>query len=238
LPGPRLLQLARSFDPVGSDSDPDVEPVGARFVVSFVVRPEGLPKQLATESFLLPKSGRRVHLQRAPKAAQGTALLVAETLVDGTTAGRQPLREEILGTVLQFLPFLEKHLIVCDSPHDGRPLWDFRHPTPADPRIGDKSWGLRAQCIDRARLRVTGGSLEPEAMVSRFRVTPPQLEGLAGEPIRTALGNVFATGRSVLPALGQEGELIAAWGVARVITRTDKRKEKMLREMWSKVELS
>jgi len=46
------------------------------------------------------------------------------------------------------------------------------------------------------------------------------------------------TGRSTLPALGQEGELLAAWGVARVITRTDRRKEKMLREMWSKVELS
>ena len=61
---------------------------------------------------------------------------------------------------------------------------------------------------------------------------------LAGEPIRTSLGNAFVTGRSVLPALGQEGELLAAWGVARVITRTDRRKEKMLREMWSKVELS
>jgi hypothetical protein len=70
---------------------------------------------------------------------------------------------------------------------------------------------------------VTGGSLEPEAMVPRFQVTPPQLAGLAGEPIRTALGNVFVVGRSVLPALGQEGELLAAWGVARIITRTDRR---------------
>jgi hypothetical protein len=69
-------------------------------------------------------------------------------------------------------------------------------------------------------------------------VTPPHLHGLAGEPLRTGLGNVFVTGRSTLPALGQEGELLAAWGVARVITRTDRRKEQMLREMWSKVELS
>ena len=75
-------------------------------------------------------------------------------------------------------------------------------------------------------------------MIPRYRVSPMQLGGLGGEPLRTALGNVFVTGRSVLPALGQEGELLAAWGVARVITRTDKRKEKMLREMWSKVELS
>jgi hypothetical protein len=44
-------------------------------------------------------------------------------------------------------------------------------------------------------------------------------------------------GPSTLPALGQEGELLAAWSAARMITRTDKRKERMRREMWSKVEL-
>jgi hypothetical protein len=40
-----------------------------------------------------------------------------------------------------------------------------------------------------------------------------------------------------LPALGQEGELLAAWSAARLITRTDRRKEQMRREMWSKIEL-
>jgi hypothetical protein len=44
-------------------------------------------------------------------------------------------------------------------------------------------------------------------------------------------------GRSAMPALGQEGELLAAWSVARIITRTDRKKERMRREMWSKVEL-
>jgi phytoene dehydrogenase-like protein len=242
MPTPRLLDLAKGFEPSRSNKDPDVEPAGARFVVSMVVRPEGLPKQLAAESFLLPASGRAVHLQKVRGGSPDTVLLVAEALVEDDGMDQRPnlerAREEILGTVMQFLPFVERHLVVCDSPHDGRPLWDFRNPSSADPSIGDKSWGLRAQQIDRARLRATGGSMEPEPMAPRFRVNPPQLEGLAGEPIRTGLGNVFVTGRSVLPALGQEGELLAAWGVARIITRTDRRKEKMLREMWSKVELS
>jgi hypothetical protein len=44
-------------------------------------------------------------------------------------------------------------------------------------------------------------------------------------------------GRSVLPALGQEGQLLAAWGAARLITRTDRRKERMRRDMWSKIEI-
>jgi len=196
-----------------------------------------VPRPLAVESFLLPKKGNAIHLQQAPGAAPGTVLLVAETILpEGTPLTRG--REEVLTTVFEFLPFLERHLLVCDSPHDGRPLWDFRKPSPVDQRIGPASWGLRAQMIDRARLRATGGSLEPEPMIPRFVVTPPQLHGLAGEPIRTGLGNVFVTGPSTLPSLGQEGELLAAWGVARVITRTDRRKEKMLREMWSKVELS
>jgi phytoene dehydrogenase-like protein len=258
-PASRLLELAPAFTPSRSDRDPDVEPTGGRFVVSLAVRPEGLPKLLATESFLLPKTGTPVHLQRTSKPGpQGTVLLVAEALVEGAeatsadrpsvrpgsipppalTAAHASAREDILGTILQFLPFLERHLVIVDSPHDGRPLWDFRNPSAADRAIGDKSWGLRAQLVDRARLRPSGGSLEPEPMVPLFRVSPPQLEGLAGEPLRTGLGNVFVAGRSVLPALGQEGELLAAWGVARVITRTDRRKEKMLREMWSKVELS
>ena len=97
---------------------------------------------------------------------------------------------------------------------------------------------MRAQLVDRARIRAGGGSLEAEPMIVRHRVNPAGLAGLAGEPVRTALGNTFVTGRTVLPALGQEGQLLAAWSVARIITRTDRRKEKMLREMWSKVELS
>ena len=35
----------------------------------------------------------------------------------------------------------------------------------------------------------------------------------------------------------QEGELLAAWSAARMITRTDRLKEQMRRHMWSKVEL-
>jgi len=237
LPATPVLELARDFVSPRNDKAPSVTVGETRFVVSLVVRPEGVPRPLATESFLLPAEGMVVHLQKAPGATTGTVLLVAEAIFpDGASLARA--REDVLQTVVEFLPFVERHLLVCDSPHDGRPLWDFRNATPADPRVGPASLGLRAQHVERARLRAWGGSLEPEPMVERFTVTPPQLHGLAGEPIRTALGNVFVTGRSTLPALGQEGELLAAWGVARVITRTDRRKEKMLREMWSKVELS
>ena len=35
-------------------------------------------------------------------------------------------REAVLATRRGALPFVERHYVVVDSPHDGRPLWDFR----------------------------------------------------------------------------------------------------------------
>jgi uncharacterized RDD family membrane protein YckC len=52
------------------------------------------------------------------------------------------------------------------------------------------------------------------------------------------LPGTYLVGRSVLPGLGQEGELIAAWSVARVITGKDRQRQRMRRQMWSKIETS
>jgi hypothetical protein len=129
----------------------------------------------------------------------------------------------VLAALESLLPFIERHYLMVDSPHDGRPLWDYRS-------------GKRKE-VDRAALRATRGSLDAEPMAARWRVEPPTFHGLGAEPVRTPLGGAFVVGPSALPALGQEGELLAAWSAARMITRTDKRKERMRREMWSKVEL-
>jgi glycine/D-amino acid oxidase-like deaminating enzyme len=210
-----------------------------RFVVSLVVKTEGVPLALAAESFLLPnnrgEASRRpvVHLQRLDSLSgtPGTTLLVAEALLSERGLLRPgDAREAVIETVEQFLPFVERHYCVVDSPHDGRPLWDFRS-------------GKRED-VDRLALRPGGGTLEAEPMVPRWAVTggaefdqEGALARLAGEPIRMPLTGAFGVGRSVLPALGQEGELLAAWSASRIITRTDNHKEKMRREMWSKVEL-
>ncbi len=201
-----------------------------RFVVSIVARNEGIPEPLATESFLVPAMGPpdparpSLHVQRAPSSLPGATLLVAEALLP---AGGHPKpavgREAVLRTLEQFLPFVERHYLVVDSVHDGRPLWDYRS-------------GHRRD-VERAKLRTSGASIDAEPMVPRFHFDPPSFHGLAGEPLRAPLGNACIAGRTALPALGQEGELLAAWGAARIITRTDRRKEQMRREMWSKVEL-
>jgi len=229
-----LLELAQPHEPPrrAMVSLPVVSAAVRRFVVSILVRDVGLPVALGQEAFIVPHPpslAGAIHLQRhelqdGPKDA---SLLVAETLLEAT--GRElddeleTARARVMSTLGTFLPFFEQHLVVVDSPHDGLPLWDYR--------------GEQRALVDRSLLKRGGAVVEPEPMQAQFAVTPASLAGLAGEMLRAPLGNAFVVGRSAMPSLGQEGELLAAWSVARIITRTDRKKERMRREMWSKVEL-
>jgi phytoene dehydrogenase-like protein len=252
-----------------------------RFVVSLIVRREGLPEPLGAEAFLLPgtpseraqgkarpssspsglgsgvglgagvglglavgssigiRTGTRppvtpqrpvVHLQRASRFAphEGASrdddeeLLVAEVLLpDRGPHSLVDARQAALSVLIAELPFLERHLLVVDSVHDGLPVWVYE--------------GGRRRAVDRAALK--GASLTAEPMVRQLEVDPPGYLGLAGEPIRGPIERTLLVGRSVLPGLGQEGQLLAAWGAARLVTRTDRQKERMRRDMWSKVEI-
>jgi phytoene dehydrogenase-like protein len=218
-----------------------------RFVVSLVVRDEGLPGPLGAESFILPgdrpapRPGSRasgggprssappaaprpaVHLQRMPMPGQkGESLLVAEVLLpDRSPIPITSMREAVLSVLAAELPFLERHLLVVDSVHDGLPVWVHE--------------GGRMRAVSRSSLE--DASAAPEPMVRKLEVDPPGYFGLGGEPIRGPIERTLLVGRSVLPGLGQEGQLLAAWGAARLVTRTDRRKERMRRDMWSKVEI-
>lgn len=218
-----------------------------RFVVSLVVRDEGLPDPLGVECFFVlgdrppvrsrsamtsagprssaPPAAQRpvIHLERhAMPGIRGESLLVAEVLLpDRSPIPLIGMREAVLSTLSQELPFLERHLLVVDSVHDGLPVWVYENG--------------RLRAVDRSSL--TGASSSAETMVRQLEVDPPGYLGLGGEPIRGPIERTLLVGRSVLPGLGQEGQLLAAWGAARLVTRTDRRKERMRRDMWSKVEI-
>jgi hypothetical protein len=114
-----------------------------------------------------------------------------------------------------------------DSPHDGAPLFSR-----LEGRVGGE---LRA--VPRTSLRPHGGSVTAELAEAQFHRYDEAYAELGGEPIRTPVDHLLTVGASVMPALGVEGELLAAWGAARLITRTDRKRERMRREMWSKIEL-
>ena len=128
----------------------------------------------------------------------------------------------MLGTLREHLPFLERSLSLVDSPHDGLPLWDFRN-------------GARRE-VERAHL--VGASATSEAMERLWSVDPAGYLELSGEPVRGPVPGTYLVGKTVLPGLGQEGELIAAWSAARVITGKDRQRQRMRRQMWSKIETS
>jgi phytoene dehydrogenase-like protein len=212
-----------------------------RFVVSLVVKRAGLPEPLGPEAFILPgdrpaprqPASRRstppahrpmIHLQRIGKlgGAEDEELIVAEMLLpDRGPLALHEARSTVLSVLCQELPFLERHLVVVDSVHDGLPVWVWE--------------GGQRRLVERAALK--GASSTPEPMVRKLEVDPPGYLGLAGEPIRGPIERTLLVGRSVLPALGQEGQLLAAWGAARLVTRTDRQKERMRRDMWTKVEI-
>jgi phytoene dehydrogenase-like protein len=207
----------------------------ARFIVSLIVKSAALPEPLGSEAFLVPGTRRPdprrpiVHLQRldplahpqASAEAAGETLLVAETLLPA----RGPLtlleaRAAVLETLREHLPFFERHLVVVDSPHDGLPLYDY-------------TTGARRE-IDRMHVQDT--SPGPEPMQWQWAVEPPGYLDIAGETIRGPIPGTYLVGKTVLPALGQEGELLAAWGAARVITKRDRARQKIRRRMWTKLE--
>jgi hypothetical protein len=165
-----------------------------------------------------------VRLQRVGRtgADEGEELLVAETLLpDRGPISLLEARQAVLSTLRSELPFMERHLVLVDSVHDGLPVWLYEE-------------GKRRN-VERAALR--GASSAAEPMVRQLEVDPPGYLGLAGEPIRGPIDRTLLVGRSVLPGLGQEGQLLAAWGAARLVTRSDRQKERMRRDMWSKVEI-
>ena len=217
------------------DDWPRLNAEAGRFVVSLVVNTRGLPGPLSKEAFVVPSERKRkdprhptVHLQRFEASAfserqqaKEETLLVAEVILP--TRGSLTLleaREAVLGTLRDALPFLDEHLLIVDSAHDGLPLYDYRS-------------GSRRE-IDRVHLHGTAPGAE--AMERLWKVEPAGYLELAGEPVRGPIPNTYLVGKTVLPGLGQEGELMAAFGAAKLITRKDGARQKMRRQMWSKIE--
>ena len=219
-----------------AESDwPQMRAEASRFVVSLRVKTEGLPDALPAESFVVPERYARrdprsppLRLSRlAPRALDpddadpnGT-LLIAEALLPARGAlTLLEARDAVMSTLREQLPFLERALSLVDSAHDGLPLWDFRG-------------GSRRE-VERGHLH--GASAGAEPMERLWTVEPSGYLELSGEPVRGPVRGTYLVGKTVLPGLGQEGELIAAWSAARVITGKDRQRQRMRRQMWSKIE--
>lgn len=234
------LSLGEGITRRARDNWPHVESAGGRFVVSLVVRSQVWPAALGRESFLVPRAPDlpRVHLSNLEQELTTSAnlssdansrgetkTLCAEILLDAASGVHLlGAREAVLATLREFLPFLDEHLVLVDSPHDGLPAWLYEQ-TPE---------GRKPRALERVHLPLASSLAEP--MLPRFRIRPAGYLGLSGEALRGPIPGTYLVGPSVLPALGQEGEVLAAWSVARLLTQKDRSRQKMRRQMWTKIE--
>lgn len=211
---------------------PRIIPTTGRFVVSLLVRRAGVPEPLGQEVLIFPSDQSElrvsVHLQLWAGDNPDEALLVAEVLRGERDPVRMTdLRGLIVRRLCDELPFLERHLMVVDSVHDGLPVWRYD---------GNGDRATAPIEIDRSQLEQAAPNAE--GMERQLEVDPPGYLGIAGEPLRGPIDRTLLVGSSVLPGLGQEGRLLAACGAVRLITSSDKRKARMRREMWTKLEIS
>ncbi len=211
---------ARSFPLLGTSA--------RRFSMSVVVREEGVPVRLSRESFLLsewPQASEApaaLHVQRHDLDGEHEGLVRLDLELNRTTSSSYA-REQALRILERQLPFIEQHYVVVDSVYDGRPLWDFRS-------------GTRRE-IDRTSLRTTGGEILAEPMPYVYALDQDAWRHIAGEPLRFPVEGLFGIGPSIVPGLGQEGELLAACGVTQLISKTDQKRERMRKELWSKLKM-
>lgn len=199
-------------------------PAFYRYVLNAALPAEAVPVGMGRRVFAVASPLRPlveenlVALELGPADGHGRVVLTASALLPRTSveegsAYLEQVRERVLQRVREVVPFFDRNVLLIDSPHDGLPAFQ-RDPS-------------------RSELRRAGG---PEAMEPVEH--HPSLDSLRlfGLPWRTPIGGVFTVNRQNAPALGLEGELLVALTVAREITRTDRSKERMRRELWSKVE--
>jgi hypothetical protein len=215
---------------------PHLSLLGGLFVVNAVLPTHAVPASLPEESFLAPKSADLppIHLQRrtlqslkpnGDESLRGKTLLTAECVVE---AGNDLLgmREAVLSVLNGYIPFFNENVELIDSPHDGLPAT----------LIERKEGVVRRREMER--FHFGQNSRTPEVMRQRLRAEPTTLAGLAAEPLRGPVKGTYLVGPSVLPGLGQEGEVLAALSLANILTRKDALRQRMRRQLWNKTEPS
>jgi hypothetical protein len=198
-----------------------------RYILNLVVSARGFPVGMKRDVFYLRNANKPraaedlVHIQSEP-IDDDSYRISAEALlprrqIEDVEGYIDTVRERLLETLRELLPFLDDYLLLIDSPHDGRPphhCHDGVLPIPGD------NWQRGPQTM---------------RFIHAYPVTSAL--GLCAMPIHTPVRNLMLCNGQIAPGLGMEGLLLTAWSTARLITRSDPSKERMCRGLWTKVEI-
>lgn len=205
------------------------EPVARyyRYTLNLQLRAEGVPAGMARDVFFVrdperPLSGPNfLHVETHAIDAKGRRLMCVEALlprrgVEDVADYLETVREHVVASLGDLVPFLGSHLLAIDSPHDGRPGQDL----------------------------ASGAAIESPAKWARGRRTMETVYGypiasclgLCALPVRTPIKRLLLASQQVVPGLGIEGQLLAAWSAARIVSRSDQRPAVLRRGLWTKLE--
>lgn len=185
-----------------------------RYTMNVVVSANALPMGLGRDLFVArdpdrPLAGTNLlHVEVGPRLDADRRLLTVEALlprrgVEDTPGYLDALREDLLASLGEFIPFLGEHVDLVDSPHDGRPAQHVARGELIDPPA---KWARGPATMD---------------VVHGFPITTTL--GVAALPVRTPVKNLLLLGDQNVPGLGLEGTLAAASAVARIVSRSDPR---------------
>jgi len=201
-----------------------------RFFVHLVVHRDGVPEGLGHHTIFVRDARRPLHganllrIGRPPFSVgdDDHALLTVEVLLARRAVEEEPgfigaVRERVLGSLGELVPFLGDHVVLVDSPQDGRGALDVRSGRTITP---GPAW--------------TRG---PGTMEPLYAYPVPRLAGLCALPVRMPFRHLLLCNGQVVPGLGDEGRLLAASTAARIVARADRSKARMRRGLWTRLEL-
>ncbi len=199
-----------------------------RYTLNLRVRPEAVPEGMS-QDVLFVRDPRRplyganaLRIHAAPLREDGRRHLTVEALLPrrGIEEGGElasTMRERVIASLSDLMPFLGDHTELIDSPHDGRGAQDLERrmsvPSP-------EPWNRGV-----STMRAVYGFPVSTAL------------GVCALPVRAPIRQLLMCGDQVVPGLGLEGLFLAAWSAARVVSRADRKRDPMRRGRWGKLEI-
>ena len=181
-----------------------IRPGAWRYLLHLVAPLDALPDALGRFAFSIAGAvdgpltdGNALALHLADGYGQHAVLSVEALATDPSPAALQALRARVRQRLETLFPFVDKHLLLVHSPHDGLPP-------------------------ERATGHAAPPPVPPDPL---WNVTGDRTLGVGGLSHGTGLKNVLLASRQVLPGIGIEGELAAGWGAARLILQKERKRD-------------
>ncbi len=199
-----------------------------RYTVNLRVRPEAVPVGMSQDVFYVRDPSRPLWAANAlrvrvePLREDGRRHICVEAIlprrgIEAPTNFASSIREKVVASLGELMPFLEEHIELIDSPHDGR----------------------GAQHLER-RMSLTSPepwNRGPSTMRAIYGFPVSTCLGTCALPVRSPIKHLLMCNDQVVPGLGLEGLFLAASSAARLVSRSDNRRDWMRRGRWGKLEI-